>query len=126
VTQPKKLSQLLLDLGAAKPNRSEAARDEAIARAESNGVPFQRHSDTSKAAAAALKGRETLQALVYEAITSSGARGMTDPEAQVHLSLSGSTQRPRRVRLVELGLVRDSGNRRASEAGRLCTVWVAR
>ena len=41
------------------------------------------------------------------------------------LGLSGSTQRPRRVRLVELGLVRDSGNRRASEARRLCTVWVA-
>ena len=92
---------------------------------DSYGVPFQRHSDTSKAAAAALRGSQTLRALVYEAIASSGDRGMTDPEAQAHLGLSGSTQRPRRVRLVELGLVRDSGNRRASEARRLCTVWVA-
>ena len=92
---------------------------------DSYGVPFQRHSGTSKAAAAALRGSQTLRALVYEAIASSGDRGMTDPEAQAHRGLSGSTQRPRRVRLVELGLVRDSGNRRASEARRLCTVWVA-
>ena len=98
---------------------------EASAPPETYGVPFQRHSDTSRAAAAALKGSKTLRALVYKAITSSGARGMTDPEAQAHLGLGGSTQRPRRVRLVELELVRDSGNRRASATGRLCTVWVA-
>ena len=102
------------------------SREEASAVSpESYGVPFQRHSETSKEAAAALEGSETLRALVYKAITSSGARGMTDPEAQAELGLSGSPQRPRRVRLVEMGLVRDSGNRRASEAGRLCTVWVA-
>jgi len=92
---------------------------------ESYGVPFQRHSDTSKAAAVALKDSKALRALVYKAITASGERGMTDPEAQAHLGLKGSTQRPRRVRLVELGLVRDSGKRRASQAGRPCTVWVA-
>lgn len=92
---------------------------------ENYGVPFQPHSDTSKEAAAALEGSETLRALVYKAITSSGARGMTDTEVQAELGLSGSTERPRRVRLVQLGLVRDSGNRRASEAGRQCTVWVA-
>tara|TARA_R110002020_G_scaffold75774_2_gene192540 strand:- start:1877 stop:2248 length:372 start_codon:yes stop_codon:yes gene_type:complete len=88
------------------------------------GVPFQRHSDTSKEAAAKLEGSETLRALVYQAIASSGDDGMTDPELQAELGLSGSTQRPRRVRLVELGLVRDSGNSRASKAGRQCTVWV--
>ena len=92
---------------------------------ESYGVPFQRHSETSKEAAAALEGSETLRALVYKAITSSGARGMTDPEAQAELGWSGSPQRPRRGRRGERGLGRDSGNRRASEAGRLCTVWVA-
>ena len=92
---------------------------------DSYGGPFPRHSDTSKAAAAALRGSQTLRALVYKAIASSGGHGMTDSEVQAHLGLSGSTQRPRRVRLVELGFVRDSGNRRASKTGRLCTVWIA-
>jgi len=106
----------------AKPPSSMSRGGQSSPVGDSYGVPFQRHSDTSKAAAAALEGSQTLRALVYKAITSSGARGMTDPEAQAHLGLSGSTQRPRRVRLVELGLVRDSGNRRESQAGRLCTV----
>ena len=58
---------------------SSMSREEASAASpESYGVPFQRHSDTSKEAAAALEGSETLRARVYNAITSSGARGRTD------------------------------------------------
>lgn len=88
--------------------------------------PFQRHSETSREAADAIRGKasKTLRAKVYRAIVASGDRGMTDPELQAELGLTGSTQRPRRVRLVELGLVIDSGKCRASATGRRCTVWV--
>ena len=89
--------------------------------------PFQKHSETSRAAADAMRGEasKTLRAKVYEAIVASGDKGMTDPELQAELELTGSTQRPRRVRLVELGLVIDSGKRRDSSKGRSCTVWKA-
>ena len=89
--------------------------------------PLQKHSETSREAADAMRGKasKTLRAKVYRAIIASGERGMTDPEIQVDLQLAGSTQRPRRVRLVDLGLVIDSGKCRESTKGRRCTVWIA-
>ena len=88
--------------------------------------PFQKHSETSREAANAMRGKasKTLRAKVYRAIVASGDKGMTDPEIQAELQLTGSSQRPRRIRLVELGLVIDSGKCRESATGRRCTVWV--
>jgi hypothetical protein len=49
--------------------------------------------------------------------------GATDQELQRLCRLSGDTERPRRVRLVELGLVEDSGQTRRGASGRKATVW---
>ncbi len=89
------------------------------------GVPYQRHSPTSRAAAADIAGRAgTLRRLVYDHLEARGETGATDPELQTVTNMGGSTQRPRRVRLVEMGLVRDSGRTRPSPSGRQCAVWV--
>ena len=49
--------------------------------------------------------------------------GLTDEEMQARLGLNPSTQRPRRIELVEAGLVRDSGQRRRTRSGRWAVVW---
>lgn len=88
---------------------------------DDESLPYQPHSETSKAAAErhapqAATGRQ----LVLRAIWKAGKRGMTDKELQVATGLDGNTQRPRRIELVQRGLVRDSGMQRDR-----CTVWIA-
>lgn len=61
---------------------------------------------------------------VLAAIERTGDRGATDEELQDQLELNPSTQRPRRVELVERGFVTDSGRRRLTRSGRLAVVWV--
>lgn len=61
---------------------------------------------------------------VLDHIRSSGERGATDEEMQESLGMNPSTQRPRRVELVEGGWVVDSGRRRATRAKREAVVWV--
>jgi hypothetical protein len=76
--------------------------------------PHQRHSDTSTAAAEAIRpdaGR--LRQFVFEAIWGRGELGATDEELQELLDMPANTQRPRRVELVDAGRVRDSGRRPA-------------
>ena len=86
---------------------------------------YQAHSQTSKAAAAAIeRGAETLRGAVYRLIYYRGPLGMTDEEIQRKLDMNPSTQRPRRVELVEKRLVRDSGLTRKTKSGRQATVWV--
>ena len=83
--------------------------------------PHQAHSATSRAAALGIAGKAgTLRRLVYDCLVTHGPA--TDREMQSRLSMAGSTQRPRRVRLVQLGLVKDSGKQRKHE-GRSATVW---
>jgi hypothetical protein len=50
--------------------------------------------------------------------------GATDEEIQFVVGMNPSTQRPRRIELVRMGLVRDSGTTRLTRAGRKATVWV--
>lgn len=89
-------------------------------------APFQPHSPTSRAAAESVAGQApSLRRAVYRALLEAGEGGCTDEEIQALLGLSGSTQRPRRVELVEAGLVRDSGRKRTTGSGRLAVVWVA-
>jgi len=52
-----------------------------------------------------------------------GAHGGTDEEAQLALGLKPQSETPRRVELVRLLLVRDSGRRRRTSSGRSATVW---
>lgn len=87
--------------------------------------PAQRHSETSIAAAEAIKPRvEIYRERILAEIKRSGALGRTDGELQEQLAMNGSTQRPRRIELVDDGLVKDSGRTRKSASGRTCVVWV--
>jgi len=86
---------------------------------------YQPHSATSKAAAKGVQSKnETLRSKVYRFIEVSGRYGATDDEIQDFLGLEGSTERPRRVELVEQGKVKDGGKTRATRSGRKATVWV--
>lgn len=81
--------------------------------------PYQRHSDTSKAAAERIEPKAgSLRAKVLAYLRVEGPS--TDKEMQAGLKMQGSTQRPRRVELVASGHVVDSGERRDRSA-----VWVA-
>ena len=85
------------------------------------------HSETSKAAAESISEHlPRLEALVLEAIRGAGSEGLTDEEAQEVTGLQGSTERPRRIRLWEKGLVVRAGVQRKTKAGRLAEVWVAK
>lgn len=89
--------------------------------------PFQSHSETSIDAARSIRsdtGR--LRAMVLDYIrNASTPYGATDEEIQRVLGMNPSTERPRRVELVNLGLVRDSGYKRKTSSGRLAVVWCA-
>lgn len=88
--------------------------------------PAQRHSETSMAAAEAIRpSAATLRMKVLGFIVARGGDGATDEEVQAALRLEGSTQRSRRVELVDAGLVKDSGATRATRKGRRAAVWIA-
>ena len=84
-------------------------------------LPYSGGSDTSKAAAALFKGEaKTARERVFFAISRARTGGgLTDEELQDSLVMNPSTERPRRVELVEAGLVHDCGVRRKTSAGLL-------
>jgi hypothetical protein len=89
-------------------------------------LPYQRHSDTSHAAAVSAQwNADTQRAKVYRSLSRAGFFGRTDHELQSILAMNPSTERPRRVELVKKGLVKDSGRRRLTPSGRKAVVWVA-
>lgn len=82
------------------------------------------HPATSKDAAAAITPVSgTQRGRVYEAIRRSN--GLTDEALAALLHLSPNSVRPRRVELVERGLVVDSGVRDTLATGRKAIVWRA-
>ena len=84
--------------------------------------PYQPHSETSRAAAGrALDFADTARGRVWRFLRDAGPTGATDAELQAALGMRGSTERPRRVELVDARLVQDSGLRRDGGA-----VWRAR
>ena len=88
---------------------------------------FQRQgqASTSRAAAVAaipLTGKSRIA--VWQVIRDSGGHGATDEEIQAKLRMNPSTQRPRRVELVEQGRIVDSGRRRRTASRRDAVVWV--
>lgn len=94
-------------------------------------APAQAHSETSKAAARSVKSTrgKTMQ-MVLDRIRAFagdpyGDPGATDEEIQRDLGMSGNTERPARVALVQQGLVKDSLRERKTVAGRAAVVWVA-
>lgn len=82
-----------------------------------------KQSETSREAMESMEvagGVNSLQATVYAFLVN---RSSTDEEVQDALGMNPSTERPRRVELVEKKLVRDSGDRRLTKAGRRAVVW---
>lgn len=85
----------------------------------------QKHSTTSRKAAESVsdatvtKRAEDIIALVKR------TGGVTDEQMQTLLGMNGNSQRPVRVGLVKLGLLRDSGRTRKTISGREATVWEA-
>ena len=80
------------------------------------------HPETSHEAAEKIaEPAGTLRARVLSFIEYWG--GATDEEIQLGLKMNPSTERPRRVELVERGLVEDSGETRPTRSGRKATVW---
>lgn len=65
------------------------------------------------------------QQRVLEALQAAGDAGLTDEELQASLNLSGNSERPRRAKLVELGLVRNTGLMRRTKSGHAAVVWAA-
>ena len=95
-----------------------------MSEASEQPVPYQKHSRTSKAAAASAKPvAKSLREQVLAYLIAQGDWGATDDEIQSALKMNPSTQRPRRVELVRLGLVEDSGSARETRAGRYAVVW---
>ena len=86
-------------------------------------APSIRGSETSEAAAQAIKPSVTqLQQEVFDAIQFFG--GATDDQVQEFTGLAGSTQRPRRIELVRMGKIKDSGLCAKTRSGRAATIWV--
>jgi hypothetical protein len=71
-------------------------------------APFQKHSDTSRAAAqTAAHFAVTARERVWHFIR--GGSGVSDRDIQRALSMNPSTERPRRVELLDAGLIRVCG-----------------
>jgi len=73
----------------------------------------------------ALPGVSTQGRRVLEWLRLVGSYGGTDDEMQVALDMSPNTQRPRRIELLEAGLIRSTGTYRKTRTGRRAAVWVA-
>lgn len=85
--------------------------------------PSQRHSETSRAAAAQIKKRiGPLHAAVLAYLA--GVNGATDEEMQRGIPMAANTQRPRRRELELMGRVMDSGRRRLTASRRDAVVWI--
>lgn len=89
---------------------------------------FQRPGDAAEtqrtAAIMAYPKTGTWRRKVLNIITLCGDVGATDEEIQDALRMNPSTQRPRRVELVEGGWIVDSGRRRMTRSRREAVVWV--
>ena len=88
-------------------------------------APYQRTSITSKEAARAIAGHcgpmecELLNA--FSACHAAGADGLTDDE--LIEAFGTHSVRPRRIYLVLIGKLRDTGTMRKTRSGRRATVW---
>ena len=82
------------------------------------------HGATAHEAADRIEGASGKQrAAVLAEIIRSGELGRTDGELAEMLDLNPSSARPRRIELVEAGLIVDSGRTRKTASGRASVVW---
>lgn len=86
---------------------------------------FQRHSDTSRQAAINFMPKVgTKRRAVLDCIERQMYAGATDEELQRWLNMTGNTERPRRVELLNAGFIKDSGMTRPTLSGEQAVVWV--
>jgi hypothetical protein len=89
-------------------------------------LKYVRGSETSLEAAIAAEPRAgTQRRRVLDLLREYPVTGLADHEMQNLLGMNPSTQRPRRIELVEAGLVKDSGRHRLTDSGKRAVVWVA-
>ena len=89
-------------------------------------IPFDTlppHVGAATSLAAAIAIEPSADTLRGEVLAELRKRDATDEQLQMRLHMNPSTQRPRRVELVKMGLVRDSGMRRNTSSGRKAIVW---
>lgn len=91
-----------------------------------SGLPYQRHSRTSILAAGKASGTaETTRERVFQVI-SDNPEGVTDMEIQEILGMSGDTERPRRIELLDAGRIQAVGFKAVKRPGkrdRVATAW---
>lgn len=84
-------------------------------------LPFQSHSPTSRAAAtAAAPSAQTTRSRVLQIVRANGP--MTDQQIQDALKMDPSTERPRRVELVNDGFIEAQGEG-TTKTGRKAVLW---
>ena len=91
-----------------------------------DSAPYQPHSDTSREAAQAIVDKlPALRGNVYRVIHAAGREGVTDLEIEEALSIPGSTVRPRRIELLDMGLIRAAKEKKRTPSGRWAYAWVS-
>jgi len=89
-----------------------------------DGYAQRNHPATSKMAAKRIKQKSgTKRMLVLTLLKSIYPEGMTDQEMQDTLNMRNQTQNPRRLELLEMKWIEDSGETRPTEAGLGAIVW---
>ena len=88
-------------------------------------APYQRHSATSRSAAAGIEPKAGTKRAQVLAFLRDHPEGATDEEMQQFIPMSPNTQRPRRVELLAAKLIKDSGRTRKTVGGDEAVVWVA-
>jgi hypothetical protein len=83
--------------------------------------PAQRHSQTSKAAAAQIK--KAIGPLHKLILAHLKDKPSTDEEIMSALDMNGNTERPRRRELELMGKIEDSGKTRRTKSGRDAVIW---
>jgi hypothetical protein len=114
---PESYSKRKARVGESAPRRAKARTDHPVTSHDAARAA-QSSSETQRARLLSwLRGVQSLDARFH--------KGATDEEMQTALRMNPSTQRPRRVELVEEGLIVDSGERRPTRSGRAAIVWAA-
>lgn len=86
-------------------------------------MKYVRYSKTSRAAALSVEPHVDSWRGRVLAEYRAALDGLTDEEVQRRLNLNPSTERPRRIELVEGGWLRDSGRTRLTASDRKAVVW---
>jgi hypothetical protein len=88
------------------------------------GPPFVKGSATSAAAADSVREVTGKMRIKVYQILLTHTDGLTDLEQQQLIPMNASTQRPRRIELVDQGWVIDSGRTRLTPSNRSAVIWI--